>query len=423
VLTLAGVNYRTSPVALRERVALPESALAEATAAVRALPWVRETVVLSTCNRTELYLVSDATPPMADVVAWLAARCAVPAAELAPSLYVWQDAEVVRHLLRVASGLDSMVVGEAQILGQVRRAYDAARAGGGPGVVLHRLLQTAITTGRRVRRETGLTLRSPSVPRAALALAERLTGPVRGRPVVVVGAGAVGGLVTETFGAAGARIAAVVNRSAAPAEALAARVGAAALPLERVGEACTDAAVLVVCVGPARPVVTFATLQGRHGGGPLLVLDLGVPRGVEPAVGSLPGVTLRVLDDLSTEQLQSGLSGERLERAEHVIEAAAVGFDQWLAAREASPVIAALRGRAAAIVDRELRRTRRRLGGLDQAQQEAVRAAVESVVRKLLHHPLVSLRESAARRDERTIEVACELFDLPSGNGRPKGAA
>jgi len=423
MLTIAGVSFRTSPVALRERVALPEHALTGTTAALRARPGVREALVLSTCNRTELYLVADDAPDATALATWLADRCGTSAEMLRPVLYVHRDADAVRHLLRVASGLDSMVVGEAQILGQVRRAYDAARAAGGPGVVLHRLLQTAITTGRRVRREAGLGVRSPSVPRAALALTERLIGPVRGRRVAIVGAGAIATIAADAFGAAGARIAAVVNRTARPAEALAARAGAAALPLDRVGEAAADAAVLLVCVGPARPVVTRARLEPALRGTPLLVIDLGIPRGVEPTVANLPGVTLRVLDDLSDEELQPALSGEGRERADALIEAAAARFDRWLAAREASPVIAALCDRAEAIVDRELQRTRRRLGSLDEAQQRAVRVAVEAVVRKLLHHPLVSLRESAARRDDRTLEVARALFDLPSGNGKPGGPA
>ncbi|MDR7456227.1 MAG: glutamyl-tRNA reductase [Armatimonadota bacterium] len=423
MLTLAGVSFRTSPVALRERVALPEHALAATTAALRARPGVREALVLSTCNRTELYVVADDAPDAAALAAWLADRCGVPADALHPALYLRHDADAVRHLLRVASGLDSMVVGEAQILGQVRRAYDAARAGGGPGVVLHRLLQTAITTGRRVRRETGLALRSPSVPRAALALAERLIGPVRGRRVAIVGAGAIAGIAADAFGAAGAVITAVLNRTAGPAEALAARVGAVALPLDHVGEAAAEATVLLACVGPSRPVVTRARLAPALRGMPLLIIDLGVPRGVEPAVAGLPGVTLRGLDDLSGEELQPGLSGEGRERARALIEAAAARFDRWLAAREASPVIAALCDRAEAIVDLELRRNRRRLGELDEAQQRAVRAAVDAVVRKLLHHPLVSLRESAARRDGRVLEVARALFDLPSGNGKPGATA
>lgn len=419
-MTLAalGLNHKTAPIEVRERVAFAEPDLLPAMTALRALPGIRECLLLSTCNRTEVYLVTPGPLPVAAVTGFLAASRGVAGEALGPSLYLHHGRWAARHAMRVASGLDSMVLGEQQILGQVRRAFDLARAGRTTGPVLNRLMQVAIATGRRVRRETGVSRGTPSVPRAALGLAKSALGALEGRSVLVVGAGEVAGIVVKLFDAAGARIAAVANRTGETARALATRVGAAVIPLEAIAEASREVEVLVVCVGAEAPLVTGAMLAGERDR-PLLVIDLGIPRGVEPAAASVPGVTLRVLDQLPVEPAVAEVPPEELARADGIVEEALAGFEGWMASRAAAPMIAALRNRAEAIVERELTRSRGRLQGLDEGQRAAVRAVLDAAVRKLLQAPIVRLRESAARHDARVMEAAAELFEL---DGDPKGS-
>lgn len=213
MLVALGLSHRTAALDVRERMAFEEADVPPALARLRAVPGISECLLLSTCNRTETYLVTHHEPPVAEVVDLLSAPRGVPATLLVPSLYVHRGSAAAHHALRVTAGLDSMILGEHQILGQVRRAFDLARTARATGPVLNRLMQLAIATGRRVRRETGLSRKAPSVPRAALAQCQRMFGAVRDRRVVVVGAGEAAVLALKVFAAAGARIEAVVNRN------------------------------------------------------------------------------------------------------------------------------------------------------------------------------------------------------------------
>lgn len=419
-LSVVGLSYRTAPVEVRERLAFAESELPGALATVRGLPGVDECLLLSTCNRTEVYLASADDPPVIAIVRALGVLRGVAFGEVERTVYVYRD-QAARHLLRVTAGLDSQVLGEAQILGQVRRAFEMARAARATGPLLNHTVQAALAAGRRVRRETALGRVAASVPRAALALSQRLLGSIDGRRVVIVGAGKIGSLTADLCAGAGARIAAIANRTPDPATALAARVGAEAVSLDRIGPACAGADLLLVCAGASIPVVTremLAPAGARRD--PLLVIDLAIPRGVAPDVATLPGVSLHTLDDLPAQASAGGISADDIARAEEIIEESVGRLDRWLAARAAAPLIEALRGRADAIVAAELDRARGRLRGLDDDQREAVRVVVASAVSKVLHHPTVGMRELAAR-DARLLEVARELFDLPPGPGNGGG--
>lgn len=393
-------------------MAFDASAYGPLLAHLQTLSGVHESVLLSTCNRTEVLLVTASEPPVGDVTHLLSTVRHVAPDSFSSYLVVHRDVDAARHTLRVAAGLESMVVGEQQILGQVRQAFDTARAVGTTGPILNRLLQLALAGGRRVRQRTGLSRRASSVPHAALALSRRLLGSLHGRAVVIVGAGEAAGLAAKVFAASGARIIAVVNRTVSAADLLGSRYGAESLALDAVGEAAASADVLVVSVGADPPVLgprAFEGLGARTT--PLLVIDLGVPRGVDPHVAAVPGVALHDLDELSP-QGASLPAAEEVAEAERITEWMVTLFMRWLVSRAAVPLITALHVRAAHIIEEELWRARSRLRDLDDGERQAVREVVESAMRKLLHSPFVRLRESAQANDPRVLALARELFDL-----------
>ncbi|MGH2405975.1 MAG: glutamyl-tRNA reductase [bacterium] len=416
-LSTIGLSHKTASVEVRERLAFGEAEIPSVVVRLREIDGIDECVLLSTCNRTELYLVAGANPPVGEAVAFLSASRGVPAEAFESALYVYRDMAAARHALRVTAGLDSMIVGEQQILGQVRRAFDIARAADVTGPLLNRLMQLAVATGRRVRRETGLVRSAPSVPRAALAQCRRILTSVRGRRVIVVGAGEVAALMVKVFTAAEARIMAVANRTLDGARVLARRVDAESLSLDQIGAAAADADILIVCIGAAEPIILRHMLESGGRREPLTVIDLGVPRGVDAAVASLPAVRLIDLDGLSDVDSGPPITPESLMQAEAIVADTLAAFELWMASRDAVPLIAALRTRAETIVEGEFARARSRLRGLDDDGQEAARALVDAVVRKLLHAPIVRLRESAARHDTETLRLARDLFNLEVGPG------
>lgn len=411
-LFFAGISHKTASLVVRERLSFLPAEVGPALEVLTALPGVREAVLLSTCNRTEAYTWSDAGLTPTQLGAALAEARGLPGDEILPRLSWSGGAGAAQHVLRVAAGLESMVVGEAQILSQVRRALDLAQTAGTAGPVLNRLLQVAIATGRRVRRETGLSTRAPSVPRAALELCRQHLGTVRGRAVLVVGAGEIGALVVKVFAASGARISAVANRSLDAAKALAGRVGALAISLDDIADAIRDADIAVVTVGAAAPVFSAqacAVARDR----PLHVIDLGTPRGVDPAVAALPGVRVHNLDALASATGSAAIPDEVLKEADRVVEDALLAFCCWLDARAAAPVIAALQQHGQRIADEEAARAR--LHDLDPHQREAVRAAMRAAVARLLHAPIVRLKMTAGETGGQAVSLAAHLFGLPTG--------
>ncbi len=421
-LTIVGLNYKTAPVEIRERFAFGLTEIPPMVVALHAIPGIEECLLLSTCNRTETYLVTPADPPVAQVLDFLkTSRAIPPAGAVVPPVYVHRGTAAARHTLRVTAGLDSMVLGEGQILGQMRRAFDIARAAQTTGPVLNRLMQLAIATGRRVRRETGLSRGAPSVPRAALALCQQVLGSVLGRRVVVVGAGDMAALVVKEFAAAGMKVVAVANRTLETARSLAAWVSAKAISLDALPTALGPADIIVACAAATEPLLSSKLLVAAgHRCEPLLVIDLGIPRSVDAAVSSLHGVVLYDLDDLLPRAF-SPTSAEDLAAAERIVEDALAVFERWMASRAAGPLLRALHSRMETIVDGELVRSRARLRALSEGQREAVRGVVEAAMKKLLHIPIVRLREAASRRDINILESARKLFDLDVGKQGPRG--
>jgi len=393
-LVLVGTSHHHAPVEVRGRIALDADAAA---AMARELAGdAFEAVCLSTCNRTELYLVGDdAERAEARAVATLSAA----GEEVASALYRLHDGAAALHLFRVAAGLDSLVPGEGEILGQVRAAHER----GVPGPGLDRVFRQALHVGKKVRAQTAIGESPTSVSSAAAALAQQVFGDLDGRQIVLVGAGKVSELAARNLITRGARIAWVANRTAVRAAELAGRLGAEPLPLERLGDELERADV-VVCSTSAPGFVldaeTIGAAAGRRHGRPLFVIDLAVPRDVDPAVNELPGCFVYDIDDLQAVVAES-LAGRRreAERGEAIVAAEAERFVEWQASLEVVPAIASLRARAEEIRAAELARAEARLAKLSEPERRAVEAVTAQIVNKLLHLPTVRMKQAAVTAD------------------------
>jgi glutamyl-tRNA reductase len=406
-LTLVGLSHQATPIAVRERAFVPLPRAAELAAE---LATDGEAVCLSTCNRTELYLVGADAARRA--LGALAALSGLPDEELRAVVYRLADEAAALHLFRVAAGLDSMVPGEGEILGQVRAAFEA----GSTGPVLDRLFRQALHAGKKARAETAIAESPASVSSAAAALAQQVFGQLRGCRVLLVGAGHVAELAARGLAARGAQIAFVANRSPHRADALAARFGGQGIPFEQAAAVLGEIDVLVSSTGaPGRALSrdrVEEALRGRKGR-PLFLIDLSVPRDLDPAIHELDGCYLYDIDDLESV-VASSLAGRRREaaRAEAIVAEEADRFREWQASREVVPAIASLRAWAEEIRAAELARARGRLG-LSESQEAAVESVTAQIVNKLLHLPTVRLKEAAAGADGGSYAQAVRhLFGL-----------
>jgi glutamyl-tRNA reductase len=388
-LVLVGVSHHRAPVELRERAALDREQAAEL--ARRLAGETGEAVCLSTCNRTELYVAEESAEEAGrkGEAALLALE-----AELGPALYRLRDEAAALHLFRVAAGLDSMVPGEGEILGQVRAAYEA----GATGRLLDRLFRDALRAGRKARTETAIGESPASTSSAAAALAEQVFGDLRGRRILLIGAGKVGELAARNLLSRGAEIAVVANRTIDRAAVLAEQLGGTALPLDRVEEELARADVVLSSTSAPgwildRPAVE-RLLPARRGR-PLFLIDLAVPRDLDPAIHELEGCYLYDIDDLAAVVSET-LAGRRreAERAEAIVAAEAERFREWQAALDVVPAIASLRARAEEIRAAELRRAK-----LSDAERRAAESVTAAVLNKLLHLPTIRMKEAAAAAD------------------------
>ncbi len=388
-VVLVGISHHQAPVELRERAALH---LDRAGGLARQLAGERgEAVCLSTCNRTELYLADESAEE-----AERKAEAALLAleAELGPALYRLQDEAAALHLFRVAAGLDSMVPGEGEILGQVR----AAHAAGATGAILDRLFRDALHAGKKARTETAIGESPASVSSAAAALAEQVFGDLRRRAVLVVGAGETGELAVKSLVARGASIAFVANRTAERAQALTRRFGGEPLSLDHITHKLEHVDVVLSSTGARGWLLTRAqvetTLHARRGR-PLFLIDLAVPRDLDPAIHELDGCYLYDIDDLEAVVAET-LAGRRreAERAEAIVAGEADRFRDWQASLDVVPAIASLRAHAEEIREAELERAK--LSGAERRAAESVTAAV---LNKLLHLPTIRLKQAAAAAD------------------------
>jgi glutamyl-tRNA reductase len=424
-LVVVGLSHRTAPVALRERLAFAPDAVEPALRALLATTGVSEALLLSTCNRVEIHAVAAADPDAARdaIVAALVARGVAPE-ELAPHLVHRRGEEAVRHLFRVAAALDSMVVGEAQILGQLKRAHAAAVAAGGLGARLGRALERAFRVAKRVRSETAIARGAANVASVAVDLAAGIFGDLHGAVVLVIGAGKMSDLATRHLAEAGAAQVLVTNRSPAAAEILAARVGGRAHPLAELDALLARADVVLASTGSPRPIVTRASVRAalRARKRPLFLIDLGVPRDIEPACADLDGAYLFDIDDLERVVTENLTERRRAAAAaEAIVAEETAAFTAWLRAQDAVPTIRALRDRAAAVAHAEAERTVAALGDrLGEREREAVRRLADSIVAKLLHAPSTALRAGDAEAGA-LVAATRRLFALDDPPPPPEG--
>ncbi|MET0198455.1 MAG: glutamyl-tRNA reductase [Rhodococcus fascians] len=423
---LVGISHRSAPVAVLERVAITETDRPKLTDKLMASGNISEVMVVSTCNRVEVYAVVDAFHgALASVGEILAEHSGLMVPELTKHAYVRYSEAAVEHLFAVASGLDSMVIGEQQILGQIRAAYAASDASQASGRVLHELAQQALRVGKRVHSETGIDAAGASVVSVALDRAAALFGgSLEGRTAVVLGAGAMGGLSVAHLGRAGIGSLVVVNRTRERADHLAetavsAGVAATSVDLDDLASALADADVLVTCTGAVGAVVSLAdahhALAQREAGRPLAVCDLGLPRDVDPAVAGLPGISVFDMESLQRDPA-AGAASSDASAAREIVSSELSGYLAGQRLAEVTPTVTALRQRAAEVVEGELMRLESRLPGLDSPQRDEVARTVRRVVDKLLHSPTVRVKQLATTPGGDSYAAALrELFELSPG--------
>ncbi len=411
-----GLNHKVAPVEVRERLAVSTGHLRETLAQVRALPGVEEAAILSTCNRLELYAAVSQACASGEVLSFLARRAGVPQEELRPHLYIHWGADCARHLCRVAAGLDSLLIGEYQIQGQVKEALQAAAEARTAGAYLTSLFQHALRAGKEVRTPTEIGLGEKSLADVVVWVAEEHLADLSRRRALVIGAGKMGRIAARTLARSGFRWLFIANRTFDKAQALAAEVGGDAVRFDALPQALAQADLVVASTG-APHVVLHAeqvreALQGREAS-PLVVLDLAVPRNVDPAVGNLPNVVLYDLDDLVAVVARKHPVGARaVEEAEAIVDEVVAAYCSWQEERTLASLIGALRARADAIREAELEKALSRLGHLPERDREVVRALAKGLVNKLLHTPTVRLKACPAQEALALADALTYLFGL-----------
>lgn len=418
-VVVIGLNHRTMPLDLFERLTFDGARLPKVLTALVSCDHVTEAVLLSTCNRTEAYVVAErfhaAYQEVRDVLAELAH---VAPEDFADHLYVHYDNEAVRHLFRVAAGVDSDVLGDTEVLGQVRTAWSTGVEEGTVGPALNLLFRHAVSTGKRARSETGIARGTASVSHAAVEMAAERLGTVAGRTVLVVGTGEMGRSMAAALRGAGAARILVANRTAATAAALAADVDGEVVPLAELPEALAGCDVLLTSTGATSVIIDQTELEPalarRDDRGELLVVDVAVPRDVDPSVGELPGVTLLDMDDLR-RFAQTGIDARRREIAavDAVVAEEVERYRTEVSARAAAPLVAALHARAEELRLAEVARFQARLGDLEPRQQAALDALTRGLLAKVLHEPTVKLKTLAGTpTGDRLAEALRHLYDL-----------
>ena len=417
-VVVIGLNHRTMPLDLFERMTIDGARLPKALHDLQSREHIGEVVVLSTCNRTEVYAIAERFHgAYADVRNFLSELAFVPPDEFADHLYVHYDAEAIRHLFSVAAGLDSSVIGEAEILGQVRGAWEQAGQEGTAGPILNLLFRHALETGKRARTETDIARGTASVSHAAVEMAAERLGDLAGKRVLIMGAGDMAeGMATALQGAGVADVF-VANRTWRKARALADRIDGQAVRLSDLSLALLEVDLLLTSTGATVPVVErddFAPVMAEREGAELLIVDIAVPRDVDPTVADLDGVTLLNIDDLRRfAQIGIERRSHELAAVEAIIDDELARFRSAASARSAAPVVASLRGWADDVRVAEIARFEAKLDGLDARQREAVEALTKGLVAKLLHQPTVTLKDTAgSATGERLADATRQLFDL-----------
>jgi glutamyl-tRNA reductase len=423
-LTIIGVNHKTAPIEVRERIAISRDELPETTRALAAVPGVTECMIVSTCNRVEILAAVDS--PSADLNSFLSKHFGLDKALLAPHLYQHSDQEAVRHLFRVAASLDSMVVGEPQILGQVKEAFAVARASGTVAGQLEHLLQSAFAAAKKVRTETEIGSNSVSIASVAVELARKIFGSLQGRTVFLVGAGKMSELAARHLVQQGAGAILVTNRTQERARQMAETFQGRTIPFDQLYDVASQADIVISSTGA--PHFIFRREHGqtflhRRRNRPMFFIDIAVPRDVDPEMGKLEGIFVYDIDDL--QQVAAAHMAERSREAndaEALIEGEVERFHQHQLAVNVAPAIVALQHQAEEIRQAELKRAQARLGSLSAEQVAAVEALTRGLVNKFLHPPMQALKQAARENDALRLEALCETWSLPTGVAEQEAA-
>ena len=409
-----GVNHRTAPIEVREQVALDAEQLPAALAGALETGGTREAVILSTCNRTEFYLSGDdlSEATMAD---WLVRFKSLDAATVSGHFYTLEDEHAVRHALRVACGLDSMVLGEPQILGQLKQAYQSSVTGNAVGKTLGKLMQYAFSVAKKVRTETAIGQTPVSVAYAAVRLAKQIHGDLKSKTALLIGAGDTIGLVAAHLQGQGIRRLIIANRTQARAEELAREVNASVVPFTELAQHLPAADIVVTSTASRVPIITREAVQTAAKArrfAPMFFVDLAVPRDVEASVGKLDDVYLYTVDDLNnviTENLE--LRAAAAAQAEDIVTQHAQGFLGWLQSLDANETIIGYRRQAEAIRDELLEKARRRLAAGDAAD-EVLQTLAAGLTNRLIHQPTARIREASVEGRSELVSAARELLGL-----------
>jgi glutamyl-tRNA reductase len=416
-LVLAGVNYKTAPIEVRERIAISREDLPETTRALAATPGVTECMIVSTCNRVELLAAVES--PETDITGFLNQYFGLDVALLKPHLYEERGQEAVRHLFRVAASLDSMVVGEPQILGQVKEAFAVARAAGTVAGQLEHLLQSAFAAAKKVRTETEIGSNSISIASVAVELARKIFGSLQGRTVFLVGAGKMSELAARHLVQQGAGAILVSNRTQERARRMAEQFQGRMIPFEQLHDAASEADIVISSTGAPHPIFRREHGQSfmhRRRNRPMFFIDIAVPRDVDPEMGKLEGIFVYDIDDL--QQVASAHMAERSREAtdaEALIAGEVERFQQQQRTVNVAPAIVALQRQAEEIRQAEIRRIHARLGTLTAEQTAAVEALTRGLVNKFLHPPMQALKQAARLEDATRLDALCETWSLPNG--------
>ncbi len=421
-LLALGVSHKTAPLELREGMALTEGRAVGVLGELVERDEVLEAATISTCNRTELYLyVDDPVGAESLALGLLARESETQPTELVGHLYSLRGSAAAEQLMRVTAGLDSMIIGEAEVQGQVKRAYELALVEGATGPVLNRLFRSALAAGKRARSETGISQRALSVPSIAVDLAQRTLGDLEDRRVLVVGAGETAELTARALAAKGVHAIFIANRHYDRAIGLAQRFDGQAVRFEALPEEMETADIVVASTSSPHHVIEreeLAQVMAARENRPLLLIDLAVPRDIHPSCRDLPAVSLYDMDDLQA-LVERNVSGREAEarRAEVILRAEQTRFDRWLAAQDVTSTVAALRTRADDVVERVLAENEPRWEGVTEADRERLEAAARAIASRLLHEPTLRLKRAAGEGDAYAkVAVLRELFGLDPGN-------
>ena len=419
-LTLVGLSHKTAPVEIREKLTFPANRQEEALSLLTSTPAVNEAVIVSTCNRTEIYCVtaSGADGPDA-VIDFIADYHSLDRHELARYLYISEGEAVVKHLFRVVASLDSMVLGEAQILGQVKEAYEASFNAGASQRIFNKLFRQSFELGKRVRNETEIGENAVSISYAAVELAKQVFESLDGRTILVLGAGKMSELTAKHLVSNGVKKVLVANRTHERALELASKFDGEAIVYDDMFDRMSEADIVISSTAATHYVVTkervAAARKGRRGA-PLFFIDIALPRDIDPAVNDLADVYLYNIDDLNgvvSQNLEERM--REAERAEVIIAEEMDSFERWLESMDVVPTVAAMRAKAEAIRNAEMQRAIKRLGGLSEKELETVEKLSCAIVNKMLHGPTERLKQVAGEKDGYNyVESARYLYGLDS---------